>query len=197
MRVEGTGRSYDSRVVVFDPRRDLAVLDVRGLRAPALREGDQLGRGDGAVVAGFPLDGPYRLDPARVRTVLSARGSDIYGAPGTVREVYSLYARVEPGNSGGPLLSRDGRVVGIVFAKSLDDASTGYALTLSEAAPGPRRSPGGDRTGRHRRVRRGLRPLRRRSGQPRRSSQRMRWALTASGASSGRKCPAPAMTCSS
>ena len=135
VRVQGIGRSYDSRVVVFDPRRDLAVLDVRGLRAPALREGDQLGRGDGAVVAGFPLDGPYRLDPARVRTVLSARGSDIYGAPGTVREVYSLYARVEPGNSGGPLLSRDGRVVGIVFAKSLDDVSTGYALTLSEAAP--------------------------------------------------------------
>ena len=135
VRVQGTWRSYDSRVVVFDPRRDLAVLDVRGLRAPALREGDQLGRGDGAVVAGFPLDGPYRLDPARVRTVLSARGSDIYGAPGTVREVYSLYARVEPGNSGGPLLSRDGRVVGIVFAKSLDDASTGYALTLGEAAP--------------------------------------------------------------
>ncbi len=135
VRVQGTGRSYDSRVVVFDPRRDLAVLDVRGLRAPALREGDQLGRGDGAVVAGFPLDGPYRLDPARVRTVLSARGSDIYGAPGTVREVYSLYARVEPGNSGGPLLSRDGRVVGIVFAKSLDDVSTGYALTLREAAP--------------------------------------------------------------
>jgi S1-C subfamily serine protease len=135
VRVQGTGRSYDSQVVVFDPKRDLAVLDVRGLRAPALREGDQLGRGDGAVVAGFPLDGPYRLDPARVRTVLSARGSDIYGAPGTVREVYSLYARVEPGNSGGPLLSRDGRVVGIVFAKSLDDVSTGYALTLREAAP--------------------------------------------------------------
>ena len=135
VRVQGTGRSYDSQVVVFDPQRDLAVLDVRGLRAPALREGDQLGRGDGAVVAGFPLDGPYRLDPARVRTVLTARGSDIYGAPGTVREVYSLYARVEPGNSGGPLLSRDGRVVGIVFAKSLDDVSTGYALTLHEAAP--------------------------------------------------------------
>ena len=135
VRVQGAGRSYDSQVVVFDPQRDLAVLDVRGLRAPALRKGDQLGRGDGAVVAGFPLDGPYRLDPARVRTVLTARGSDIYGAPGTVREVYSLYARVEPGNSGGPLLSRDGRVVGIVFAKSLDDVSTGYALTLREAAP--------------------------------------------------------------
>ncbi len=135
VRVRGTGRSYDSRVVAFDPRRDLAVLDVRGLSAPALRQGHQLSRGDGAVVAGFPLDGPYRLDPARVRTVLDARGADIYGDPGTVREVYSLYAHVQPGNSGGPLLSRNGEVVGIVFAKSLDDESTGYALTLDEAAP--------------------------------------------------------------
>jgi S1-C subfamily serine protease len=52
-----------------------------------------------------------------------------------VREVYSLFARVQPGNSGGPLLSKTGAVVGIVFAKSLDDESTGYALTLDEAAP--------------------------------------------------------------
>jgi S1-C subfamily serine protease len=135
VRVHGTGRSYDSRVVVFDPRRDLAVLDVRGLSAPALRQDGRLARGDNAVVAGFPLDGPYRLDPARVRTVLTARGADIYGVPGTVRKVYSLYTRVQPGNSGGPLLSKDGAVVGIVFAKSLDDENTGYALTLDEAAP--------------------------------------------------------------
>jgi S1-C subfamily serine protease len=52
-----------------------------------------------------------------------------------VREVYSLYARVRPGNSGGPLLSPDGAVVGVVFAKSLDADDTGYALTMDEAAP--------------------------------------------------------------
>jgi S1-C subfamily serine protease len=42
---------------------------------------------------------------------------------------------VQPGNSGGPLLSPDGSVVGIVFARSLDDDKTGYALTLEEARP--------------------------------------------------------------
>jgi S1-C subfamily serine protease len=67
--------------------------------------------------------------------VVDARGSDIYGRPGTSREVYSLFAQVRPGNSGGPLLSTDGRVVGVVFAKSLDDPSTGYALTMDEARP--------------------------------------------------------------
>lgn len=135
LRIHGTGRSYTGRVVIFDPRRDLAVLTVPGLPAAPLPQGPDLSRGDSAVVAGFPLDGPYRLDAARVREVLQARGSDIYGQPGTSREVYSLNAQVQPGNSGGPLLSTDGRVVGVVFAKSLDDPSTGYALTMDEARP--------------------------------------------------------------
>jgi len=135
LRVHGTGRSYTGRVVLFDAKRDLAVLDVPGLPADPLRQGRDLERGDSGVVAGFPLDGPYRLDAARVREVVQARGSDIYGQPGTSREVYSLYAQVRPGNSGGPLLSTDGRVVGVIFAKSLDDDSTGYALTLDEARP--------------------------------------------------------------
>jgi S1-C subfamily serine protease len=135
LRIHGTGRSYTGRVVIFDPQRDLAVLDVPGLPAQPLREGSDLQRGDGGVVAGFPLDGPYRLDAARVREIIDARGSDIYGQPGTSRQVYSLYALVRPGNSGGPLLSTDGRVVGVIFAKSLDDASTGYALTMTEAKP--------------------------------------------------------------
>jgi S1-C subfamily serine protease len=135
LRIHGTGRSFTGRVVIFDPQRDLAVLSVPGLPAAPLRQGGDLSRGDNGVVAGFPLDGPYRLDAARVREVIQARGSDIYGRPGASREVYSLYAQVRPGNSGGPLLSTDGRVVGVVFAKSLDDDRTGYALTMDEARP--------------------------------------------------------------
>src|SRR6476661_485416 len=135
LRIHGTGRSYTGQVVVFDARRDLAVLAVPGLPADPLQQGPDLARGDSGVVAGFPLDGPYRLDAARVREVVDARGSDIYGRPGTSREVYSLFAKVRPGNSGGPLLSTDGKVVGVIFAKSLDDDSTGYALTMDEARP--------------------------------------------------------------
>lgn len=135
LRPRGTGRTYEGRVVIFDPRRDLAVVDAPGLPSPPLTLGSALGTGDAAVVAGFPLNGPYDLEAARVRQVLSANGADIYGNPGIVRQIYSLYAVVRPGNSGGPLLDPQGRVTGVVFAKSLDDANTGYALTLQEALP--------------------------------------------------------------
>ncbi|CCH79124.1 Peptidase S1 and S6 chymotrypsin/Hap [Nostocoides japonicum T1-X7] len=135
VRPQGTGRTYSGQVVVFDPERDLAVIDVPGLPAAPLELGSPLSRGDSAVVAGFPLNGPYDLEAARVRQVLRADGADIYGNPGIIRQIYSLYAVVRSGNSGGPLLDPQGRVAGIVFARSLDDASTGYALTLQEAAP--------------------------------------------------------------
>jgi S1-C subfamily serine protease len=135
VRAGGDGPAYQGRVVVFDPVRDLAVVDVPDLPAPALPRSSDLARGDGAVVAGFPLNGPYRLDAARVREVLDARGEDIYGRRPSVREIYSLYTRVRPGNSGGPLLTPDGEVVGVIFAKSLDADDTGYALTMDEARP--------------------------------------------------------------
>lgn len=136
IRVEAPdGSRYAADLVLFDPDRDLAVLHVRGLQSPALQLGSPLQRGAGAVVSGYPLDGPYAAVPARVRDVLEARGRDIYGQDAVVRQIYSLYTKVQPGNSGGPLLDMSGRVVGVVFAKSVEDVNTGYALTLSEARP--------------------------------------------------------------
>ena len=128
----GEGPQYPATVVAYDSDLDLAVLDVPGLDAAALPRADELVRGDTAVVAGFPLDGPYAVEPGRVREVLQAQGRDIYDTNDIVREVYSVYATVQPGNSGGPLLTEDGEVVGVVFAKSLDDEDTGYALTPEE-----------------------------------------------------------------
>ena len=122
-------------VVAFDPARDLAVIDVPELTARALPLGAEVSRGQEGVVAGYPLDGPLRLDAARVRETLYATGQDIYGQPGVTRHIIALNTHVDSGNSGGPLLSTTGEVIGIVFAKSLDDDSTGYALTLSEASP--------------------------------------------------------------
>ncbi len=132
VQLAGGGRRYPALVVLFDPKVDLAVLAVPDLTAPALRLGTTLERGDDALVAGYPGNGPYTATPARVRSVIKASGEDIYGRSGAVRQVYSLFTTVEQGNSGGPVVGADGALAGVVFAKSLDDPATGYALTLDE-----------------------------------------------------------------
>ncbi len=129
VQVGGAGAALDGRVVAFDPDLDLAILDVPELAAPALERAEDLPSDAPAVVAGFPLGGAYRADAARNRGEIRALGEDIYGDRGVDREVYSLYASARPGNSGGPLLTVDGRVAGTIFARSLVDANTAYALT--------------------------------------------------------------------
>lgn len=135
VQVGGNGRRYVGRVVVYDPDRDLAVVLVPDLSATPLDLDPSGDRGDQAVVAGFPGGGNYRLEAARIRDTIDARGPDIYQRRQVTREVFSLLAVVAPGNSGGPLLTLDGDVYGVIFAKSLDDPDTGYALTVDEAAP--------------------------------------------------------------
>lgn len=135
VQVGGTGREYPATTVAFDPQRDVAVLAVPDLETEPLPTGGQLSHGDNVVAAGFPRGGPYELEEGRVRDVIDARGAGIYGNPGVEREVYSVSGELEPGNSGGPLLSPTGQVVGTVFATSMTDESTGYALTLAETRP--------------------------------------------------------------
>jgi S1-C subfamily serine protease len=140
VRIGGVGRSYEARVVLFDPNRDVAVLYVPGLRAPVLRFDDHAGRGDSAVVAGYPQDGDLNLQAATVANRVRANGSTIYNDATVTREIYSIRSTVRPGNSGGPLLTTDGRVYGVVFARSTSDDETGYVLTADEVAPDARRA---------------------------------------------------------
>nr|WP_203680165.1 MarP family serine protease [Streptomyces microflavus] len=133
VQIGGEGRLYDAKVVLYDWQRDIAVLDVPDLKATPLEfTGDDARTGDSAIVAGFPENGAYDVRSARVRARIDANGPDIYQRGTVLRDVYSLYATVRQGNSGGPLLTPDGKVYGVVFAKSLDDPDTGYALTADE-----------------------------------------------------------------
>ncbi|MGW0880959.1 MarP family serine protease [Streptomyces sp. NPDC002671] len=134
VRVGGAGPSYAARVVLFDPDRDVAVLYVPGLHAPVLRFDTSAVRGDAAVVAGYPQDGSLNLQAATVANRVRASGRNIYGDRTVIREIYSIRSTVRPGNSGGPLLTTDGRVFGVVFARSTSDAETGYVLTADEVA---------------------------------------------------------------
>ncbi|MFB7895936.1 MarP family serine protease [Streptomyces xiamenensis] len=133
VQIRGEGKLYDGRVVLYDWESDVAILDVPGLDAPPLEFSDRDAlSGDDAVIAGFPESGPFDVRPARVRERFTANGPDIYRRGTVSRDVYSLYSMVRQGNSGGPLLTPEGEVYGLVFAKSLDDDNTGYALTLEE-----------------------------------------------------------------
>jgi len=136
--VRGSGRVWPARVVYLDPVVDVAVLDVPGLDAPALRFSTTAQRGDAAVVAGFPGGGALTASAARVRGRISARGMDIYGHGQVTRDVYAVRGTIRPGNSGGPLLSPDGHVDGVVFASSVDDPDTGYALTADQVSTAAR-----------------------------------------------------------
>ena len=123
-----------AQVVLYDPDLDVAVLEVAGLDARPLRFARDAESGDSAAVLGFPGNGPFDAEPARIRSEQRLRSPDIYGQGVVFREVFSLYAKVRPGNSGGPLVSPGGRVYGVIFAASVSDPQTGYALTAAQVS---------------------------------------------------------------
>lgn len=133
--VQTSDGALPATVVDYDPEIDLAVLAVPGLRAEPLRfDPATVGSGTSTIVAGYPLNGPFTVVPARVATDFTLRGPDIYQASTVRRHVYTLRGTVRPGNSGGPLLSSDGTVVGVVFGTAPDVADVGYALTGDQVA---------------------------------------------------------------
>lgn len=125
-----------AEVVTYDPAVDIAVLRVPELQAPVLPFAERRARtGDSAIVLGYPGNGPYRPDAARIRERVTLRGPDIYREATVEREVYILRGTVREGNSGGPLITPDGEVVGVVFGAAMDAADTGYALTVEQVLP--------------------------------------------------------------
>jgi S1-C subfamily serine protease len=127
-------------VVLYDPTRDVAVLSVPDIDAPPLQFAQQpAATGDSAVVLGYPENGPFDVQPARVRSQTTVAGHDIYGNGDVHREIYAIRATVRSGNSGGPLLADDGRVLGMVFATALDSSDTGFVLTDEEIMPDAQR----------------------------------------------------------
>jgi S1-C subfamily serine protease len=132
-------QTLPATVVFYDPQVDLAVLYVPGLHMTPLRFAGQANPGDNAVVAGFPLDAQtLHSAPARIGGIQNAQGPNIYQTSTVTRQIYEIRAVVESGNSGGPLLSADGTVYGVVFAAAVGVDNTGFALTAAQVIPDAR-----------------------------------------------------------
>lgn len=126
------GHRLRAQVTVFDPVRDLALLQVPGLGEQPLALGT--GKvGTTAAVFGHPGgQSALRISPASIRQQLNALGHDLYDLAVVRRGIFVLAARLEPGDSGGALVDGDGQVVGVAFAISPDNPTTAYALATSE-----------------------------------------------------------------
>ncbi len=123
----------EATVVVFDPELDLAVLRVDNLKgSPLPLNGNTAPEGTPVAVLGYPSGAGFTAGPGTVLETFQAQGRNIYNQGQTLREVYSVKTNIAHGNSGGPLINKDGEVIGVIFAKSVNYADVGYALTTKQ-----------------------------------------------------------------
>ena len=127
--------SYQGRVVAIDREIDAAVLYVPGLMGKPLSFIGPVEINDSSFSAGFPGGRGLTVSNAVIAANFSASGKDIDNQGEVIREVIVFGGKVRSGNSGGPLLSTDGQVYGVIFAADAVHENTGYALAPSEVAP--------------------------------------------------------------
>jgi S1-C subfamily serine protease len=131
--VEVKSGQLDAHVVYYNSDIDLAILAVPDLTAPPLRfDQAAAAQGQDAIVLGYPLNGDYTASAARIRSRINLPGPNIYDDRTENRDVYTVYAQVRSGNSGGPLIDTRGGVLGVVFGAAVDDPNTGFALTAQQ-----------------------------------------------------------------
>jgi S1-C subfamily serine protease len=127
VQVGGTGRQLPAEVVAFDERNDIAILRVAGLNLPPLPIAAAR-PGEAAAVIGFPQNGPLDIEPARTGTTERVVSTDAYDNGPVERIVTSFRVYVRPGNSGGPAVDADGRVISTIFASRTDSNNSGYGI---------------------------------------------------------------------
>jgi S1-C subfamily serine protease len=121
--------SRSARVVAFDGTNDLALLEVPGLPDKALRLTSPH-FGDAAAVLGYPGDGPFKVEPARVGATAQLFSPN-YAGRVVSREITSFRGKVHPGDSGGPVVDAQGSVEVTVFgARKGTDVGYGSSSDL-------------------------------------------------------------------
>jgi S1-C subfamily serine protease len=132
VQVGGIGPGRPAQAVDFDVHDDIAVLRVPGLSLPALSFARDPAAGTAAAILGYPLDGPFDAEPGRLGQTETVSTQNAYGQGNVLRSIAALRGRVQPGNSGGPLVDGRGQVVATVFA-----ALTGTSRPGGFAVPNP------------------------------------------------------------
>ncbi|MEO8968579.1 MAG: MarP family serine protease [Solirubrobacteraceae bacterium] len=128
----GVGAARPAVVLAFDVHDDIAVLRVPGLTLPVLETAAQRRVGTAAAILGYPLDGAYRAAPGRLGRTATISTQDAYGQGHVLRVLTGLRGRVQPGNSGGPLVDGRGQVLATVFAAITEaDHPGGFAVPNS------------------------------------------------------------------
>ncbi len=118
VEVGGHEPEMSAYAVAFDPTDDIAVLRVPGLSLPSLAFDPTPASGRGGAILGYPENGPFDAQPGRIGTMQKIITDDAYGRGPVARLLTPLRGLVRPGNSGGPLVDRDGRVLTTVFAST-------------------------------------------------------------------------------
>ena len=145
VQVAGRGTHHDAQVIWFDELNDLALLRVSGIAGSvrALPLEVDARPGAAAAILGFPHNGPYRVEPARLGQTRPVRSDDAYGNGPRLRTITSLRGRVRAGNSGGPLVDGEGRVVGTIFASTVSSGGrNGLAVPDTIVASALRKAGG-------------------------------------------------------
>lgn len=126
------GQATTGRVVYFDAEQDVAVISAPDLALdPLALQEAETAAGTTVAFMGYPGGGPFTSRSATVQglgytqTVNASNGQTTPS-----RLVYQLAAQVQQGNSGGPVLTDDGQVIAMIFAKSTQ-GQTGYAIPAS------------------------------------------------------------------
>ena len=138
--VRGREPGLDAVAVSFDPKNDLAVLRVDGLDAPALALAGNPKTGTSAAILGFPGNGPYDVRAGRVGQTREVITQDAYGQGPVRRSITSLRGAVRSGNSGGPMVDKDGQVVTTVFAATTSGPRGGFGVPNAIAREALQRS---------------------------------------------------------
>jgi S1-C subfamily serine protease len=129
VQVRRGGKRLDATPIAFDSRNDVAVLRVPGLSATPLRFAREVKVSEPGAVAGYPLSGPFQIRAARIGQTRNVVSQDAYGRGPVRRKITAFRGRVEPGNSGGPIVDLAGRVSGTVFAEAIGGKTQGgYAV---------------------------------------------------------------------